>query len=90
MYIAIDLVMNQKTEEQVESYRYGMVRRVGRFNLDGSSSPDGDILVWQPTTLNYMTVQKDRLLSGLIGCYTGDSVGTVLNQMDNDLDSLVS
>lgn len=90
MYIAIDLVMNQKTEEQVENYRYGMVRRVGRFNLDGSSSPDGDILVWQPTTLNYLGAQRDRLLSGLIGCYTGDSITKVLTDIEIDLDSTVS
>jgi hypothetical protein len=82
--------MNQKTEEQVESYRYGMVRRVGRYDLDGNTSTNGDILVWQPTTLNYLTAQKDRLLSGLIGCYTGSSIGSILADMDADLDSTLS
>jgi hypothetical protein len=90
MYIAIDLVMNQKTEEQVEDYRFGMVRRVGRFNLDGSSSPDGEILVWQPTTISYLDAQRDRLLSGLIGCYTGNDISKVLTDMEVDLDSTVS
>lgn len=90
MYIAIDLVMNQKTEEQVENYRFGMVRRVGRFNLDGSSSPDGEILVWQPTTISYLDAQRDRLLSGLIGCYTGSDITKILTDMEVDLDSTVS
>jgi len=53
MYIGINLSLIQKSEEEIDKLRYSaMVKRVGIYD---------NVLVWQPTTLNYLNIQQLRL-----------------------------
>lgn len=88
--LAIDLKMNQRRFKEVNAYRYGYAFDLGRYDLDGSKNPNGDIVIWSFESDYYRNNQQDRLLSGLIGSYKGLSVDDVLANIDNFLDQLVS
>lgn len=86
MYIGIDLVMSQKTEEQVGHYQFDGIERVGLYTLEGEESLVGEILIYsgdEEAVSN--TVQKldEMKVTYLIGEDIFDIIGMYADEYDS-------
>lgn len=86
MYIGIDLVMSQKTEEQVGHYLFEGIERVGRFDLDGMEDLLGDILIYEGSE-EAVERASDELFNMNAIFLTGDYIGDIIGEYADEYDS---
>ena len=86
MYIGIDLVMSQKTEEQVGHYLFEGIERVGRFDLDGMEDLLGDILIYEGSE-EAVERASDELFNMNAIFLTGDSITDIIGEYGDEYDS---
>ena len=83
MFIAVDIL--GKDEKLIDRYRWGNVKRIGRYSLDSYElDPYGDILIWESEGEYGAVTQQDRLASGWHASRIGDSIENVLDQFANE------
>lgn len=86
MYIGIDLVMSQKTEEQVGHYQFDGIERVGRYTLEGEESLLGDILIYSGDEESVLdTVQKLEEMN--VTYLAGEDVADIIVEYADEYDS---
>ena len=86
MYIGIDLVMSQKTEEQVGHYLFEGIDRVGRFDLEGQEDLLGDILIYEGEE-DAVEKASDELFDMSAVFLTGDSITDIIGEYNDEYDS---
>lgn len=86
MYIGIDLVMSQKTEEQVGHYLFEGIDRVGRFDLEGQEDLLGDILIYEGEE-DAVEKASDELFDMNAIFLTGSSITDIIGEYNDEYDS---
>lgn len=86
MYIGIDLVMSQKTEEQVGHYLFEGIDRVGRYDLEAQEDLLGDILIYEGSE-DAVEKASDQLFEMNAIFLTGDSIADIIGEYGDEYDS---
>jgi hypothetical protein len=86
MYIGIDLVMSQKTEEQVGHYLFEGIDRVGRYDLEAKEDLQGDIVIYEGSE-DAVEKASDELFQMNAVFLTGDSITDIIGEYSEEYDS---
>ena len=86
MYIGIDLVMSQKTEEQVGHYLFEGISRVGRYDLEAQEDLLGDIVIYEGSE-DDVEKASDQLFEMNAIFLTGDSIVDIIGEYADEYDS---